>query len=224
MTSYSENIGAIAITKVGSRQVITVSAILMIIVSLFVKLSALFATIPAPIIGGILAILCGIITAVGISIIKFVNLNNTRNLFIVGVSTFCGLSFPAWFKDHPEQIGFGNNESLNRLLTVLIRNPMFVTGLLAFVLDNTIGGASDEDRGISHWINLDEGNEEEVEDESLNGSKNGDANNNTDGKIVAIPSSLRTESDLTARRVYGLPKHCNRLKWMGKLFPKCLQK
>ena len=165
---------------------------------------------PSPIIGGVLAILCGIITAVGISIIKFVNLNNTRNLFIVGVSTFCGLSFPAWFKDHPEQINFGS-EGVNRFMSVLIRNPMFMTGLLAFVMDNTIGGASDEDRGISNWINLEEEEEE--------ARKDGDVNNNSSEENVARPTI-----SLTTRRVYGLPKHCQRLQWIGNWFPLCLPK
>jgi xanthine/uracil permease len=216
VTSYSENIGAIAITKVGSRQVITVAAIIMLVISFFVKLSALFATIPAPIIGGILAILCGIITAVGISIIKFVNLDNTRNLFIVGVSTFCGLSFPAWFKDHPEQIEFGG-ESINRFMTVLIRNPMFVTGVLAFVLDNTIQGASLADRGMTKWINLaDDADHEEGSEPDLDRNNN----NHSDTETVAATS----EMDAATKRVYSLPHHCRIFERVGNWLPICMNK
>lgn len=214
VTSYSENIGAIAITKVGSRQVITVSAIIMLVVSFFVKLSALFATIPAPIIGGILAILCGIITAVGISIIKFVNLDNTRNLFIVGVSTFCGLSFPAWFKDHPEQIQFGD-DSINRFITVLIRNPMFVTGVLAFVLDNTIKGASLADRGMTKWINLNNDDDADEDGDSLDQDRN---NNNETVNVT------KSALDSVTQRVYSLPKHCRALEYVGSWLPLCMSK
>src|SRR5690606_17339667 len=117
------------------------TSFMLIFISICVKLCSFIATIPAPIIGGILAILCGVITAVGISIIRFVDLDNTRNLFIVGVSTFCGIAFPAWFNAHQEQLQLGA-DWCNRFVLVLIGNPMFVTGSLAFLLDNTIGGAS----------------------------------------------------------------------------------
>ena len=36
------------------------------------------------------------ITAVGISNLQFVDLNSSRNIFIVGVSIFFGISFPIW--------------------------------------------------------------------------------------------------------------------------------
>ena len=48
-TSYSENIGAIGVTKVGSRRVIQVGGLIMIIFGLFSKFGALFVTIPDPI-------------------------------------------------------------------------------------------------------------------------------------------------------------------------------
>jgi len=63
----------------------------MILVGLFSKLGALFLTIPQPIIGGVFCIMFGIIIAVGLSNLQFVDLNSTRNLFVLGFSLFFGL-------------------------------------------------------------------------------------------------------------------------------------
>lgn len=65
-TSYSENIGAIGVTKVGSRRVIQYAAFIMLGFGIVSKLGALFVTIPNPIIGGIFSVMFGIITAVGL--------------------------------------------------------------------------------------------------------------------------------------------------------------
>ena len=51
-TSYSENIGAIGLTRVGSRRVVQAGATLMLCLGLMGKFGALFTTIPHPIVGG----------------------------------------------------------------------------------------------------------------------------------------------------------------------------
>lgn len=51
-TSYSENIGAIGLTRVGSRRVVQAGAVIMIVLAMFGKFGALFTTIPQPIVGG----------------------------------------------------------------------------------------------------------------------------------------------------------------------------
>ena len=61
---------------------------LMIILGLFSKFGALFATIPEPIVGGIFYITFGMVTAVGLSNLQFVDLNSSRNLLILGFSLF----------------------------------------------------------------------------------------------------------------------------------------
>lgn len=126
ITSYSENISCIAMTKVASRQVVLNSALIMIGVSFFAKLCGFFSTMPAPLIGGVLFIICGIITAVGISIVQFVNLDKTRNLFIVGISIFSGICLPEYFKAHPQDIHFGL-PWLDQLVVVFITNSLIVT-------------------------------------------------------------------------------------------------
>lgn len=49
ITSYSENISCIAMTKVASRQVVLNSAVIMICVSFFAKLCGFFSTMPSPV-------------------------------------------------------------------------------------------------------------------------------------------------------------------------------
>ena len=98
-TSYSENIGAIGLTRVGSRRVVQAGALLMILLGTVSKFGALFTTIPSPIVGGMYCAMFGMIAAVGLSNLQFVDLNSARNLFILGFAFFMGLSVPAWFAD-----------------------------------------------------------------------------------------------------------------------------
>ena len=63
----------------------------MIVMGLFSKFGAVFATIPEPIVGGIFYIMFGMVAAVGLSSLQYVDLNSTRNLFILGFSIFFGL-------------------------------------------------------------------------------------------------------------------------------------
>ncbi|XP_078272603.1 xan_ur_permease domain-containing protein [Rhinoraja longicauda] len=148
-TSYSENVGALGITKVGSRVVILTSGLLMICVGLLVKIGAIFSTIPQPVIGGMLMVMFGIITAVGISNLQFVDMNSSRNIFIFGFSMFAGMVIPNWMNKHPESIQTGVLP-LDQVIRVLLTTSMFVGGFLGFFLDNTIPG-TEKERGIATW-------------------------------------------------------------------------
>lgn len=147
-TSYAENIGVIGITKVGSRRVVQIGGLMMLVLGCFGKFAALFTLIPTPVIGGMFMITFGMVTAVGLSNLQYIDLNSPRNLFILGVSLFFGLSLPMWITEH-DVINTGN-DIIDQLLSVLLSTSMFVGGLIGFVLDNTIPG-TDEERGINSW-------------------------------------------------------------------------
>ncbi|XP_042369552.1 solute carrier family 23 member 2-like, partial [Plectropomus leopardus] len=66
-TSFSENVAALGITKVGSRVVILLSGVVMILIGMVGKIGAIFTTIPTPVLGGMFLIMFGVITAAGIS-------------------------------------------------------------------------------------------------------------------------------------------------------------
>ncbi|ELU13612.1 hypothetical protein CAPTEDRAFT_122178 [Capitella teleta] len=153
-TSYTENIGAIGITKVGSRRVIQVAGVILMVSGVLGKFGALFVTMPDPIVGGVLMVMFGMITAVGISNLQFVDMNSSRNLFIFGFSMFFGLSLPQWVKTQENFINSGS-DILDQILLVLLTTGMFVGGVTGFILDNTVPGTKKE-RGMVEW------NEKEV--------------------------------------------------------------
>lgn len=151
-TSYSENIGAIGITKVGSRVVIQVAACILMIVGVFGKFGAFFSTIPEPVVGGVLSVTFGMVMAVGISNLQFVDLNSPRNLFIVGFSFYVGIAIPGYIKENPDSINTGN-DTFDQVVVVLLETSMFVGGVVGFFLDNTVPG-SREERGLTKWRDM----------------------------------------------------------------------
>jgi nucleobase transporter 1/2 len=146
-TSYSENIGAIGLTRVGSRRVVQAGAILMILLGMVSKFGALFTTIPQPIVGGMYCAMFGMITAVGLSNLQFIDLNSVRNLFILGFAFFMGLSVPEYFSGHPLTF---EPEWVSNILNTLGSTGMAIGAFVALVLDNTVPG-SDEERGLKAW-------------------------------------------------------------------------
>lgn len=93
-TTYGENIGVMAMTKVYSVYVIGGAAVLSIICSFIGKLTALIQTIPSPIIGGISFLLYGMIGTSGIRILidGKVDYSRSRNMALTSVIFVTGLS------------------------------------------------------------------------------------------------------------------------------------
>lgn len=146
-TSYSENIGAIGLTRVGARRVVQAGALIMIVLGMVSKFGALFTTIPQPIVGGMYCAMFGMISAVGLSNLQFVNLNSARNLFILGFAFFMGLSLPEYFAGNPVTLEL---EWLANIVNTLGSTGMAVGAFTAMLLDNTIPG-TDEERGLVAW-------------------------------------------------------------------------
>jgi nucleobase transporter 1/2 len=146
-TSYSENIGAIGLTRVGSRRVVQAGAVLMLGLGVFGKFGALFTTIPQPIVGGMYCCMFGMIASVGLSNLQFVDMNSARNLFILGFAFFMGLSLPEYFSANP--VSF-EPSWLSDMVNTLGSTGMAVGAFVAMALDNTIPG-SDEERGLTAW-------------------------------------------------------------------------
>jgi len=89
----------------------------------------------------------GMITAVGLSNLQFVDLNSVRNLFILGFAFFMGLSVPEYFSANP--VSF-EPQLIADVVNTLGRTGMAVGAVFALVLDNTIPG-TDEERGLTAW-------------------------------------------------------------------------
>lgn len=162
-TSYSENLGLIGLTKVGSRFVVQIAAVILILLGLFGKFGAVAASIPTPIVGGLYCTLFGLISAVGIKELTKADLNVDRNLFIAGFALFMGLSVPAYFNSDAGaallgQIGemrcLGESEwsisfasGLMDVCGSIGKTGMAVAALIGLVLDNTIP-ATAKQRGL----------------------------------------------------------------------------
>ena len=82
------------VTQVASRRVIQFGAVIMIFVGMLGKFAALFVSIPEPVVGGIFCVMFAMITAVGLSALQNVDLNSSRNLFVLGFPIFFGLALP----------------------------------------------------------------------------------------------------------------------------------
>jgi len=93
-TTYGENIGVMAITKVYSVRVIAGAAVLSIICSFIGKLTILIGTIPGAVIGGISFLLYGMIGTSGLRILvdSKVNYDKSKNIALTSVIFVVGLS------------------------------------------------------------------------------------------------------------------------------------
>jgi uracil permease len=93
-TTYGENIGVMAITRVYSVWIIGGAAVIAIALSFFAKLAALITTIPTPVMGGVSLLLFGVIAASGIRMLvetkvdysKATNLILTTVVLVIGIS------------------------------------------------------------------------------------------------------------------------------------------
>lgn len=93
VTSYGENIGVLAITRVHSVYVLAGAASFAILFSFVGKLSALIESIPSPVIGGISFLLFGVIASSGLRVmIEYqTDFNEKRNLMISSVILVIGI-------------------------------------------------------------------------------------------------------------------------------------
>jgi uracil permease len=93
-TTYGENIGVLAITKVYSTWVIGGAAIFAILLSCFGKLAAAIQSIPTPVMGGVSMLLFGVIAASGIRILVEgkVDYNKPTNLLLTSIVMGLGVS------------------------------------------------------------------------------------------------------------------------------------
>ena len=164
-TSYSENVGLIGLTKVGSRYVVQIGALMLIALGFLGKFGALAAAIPGPVVGGLYCVMFGLISAVGVQQFARCDLRSDRNLLVGGFALFMGLSVPAYFasvassetiqggqtlalyQPTHEALVSGLPDGLSRILLSIGSTGMAVAAVIGITLDNLIPGTRKE-RGI----------------------------------------------------------------------------
>lgn len=92
-TTYSEVSGAVALTKAFNPAIMTWAAISAILLAFIGKIGAFLATIPGPVMGGVMILLFGMITVIGINTLVRAgkDLATPRSLVIIAVILVCGI-------------------------------------------------------------------------------------------------------------------------------------
>jgi len=124
-TSFSQNVGLIAMTGVMSRHVVTFGAIFLIICGLIPKVGSVIRTVPIEVLGGGVIVMFGMVVAAGISMLSDVNWNR-RNMVIFAVALSVGLGL---------QLEPGAVQYLPEWLKVLAVSGLLPSALIAIVLN-----------------------------------------------------------------------------------------
>lgn len=123
-SSYSQNVGVLSMTKVINRRVIASAAILMLVLGLFPKFSALMATMPKAVVGGATVVVFGMITMTGIRLLK--DDLSQRNATIAALALALGMGssmVPGAVSGFPEG------------MQMFLTEPIMIAGVLAFALN-----------------------------------------------------------------------------------------
>lgn len=137
VTSYSQNTSLMILTKVASRAVYAVAAVMIIILGFVPKIGTVFGTLPDPVIGGVYFATFGLILAIGIKIIGTgVNLNKDRNLTVAGLSIFLGIALPYYIGQYP--IVIASATWLADILNAILGTQMVVGGIFAILFDRIL--------------------------------------------------------------------------------------
>lgn len=92
-TTYGENTSVVGMTKVASVWVIGLAAVIAICIGFFGKLSAIFSTIPSPVLGGVSLLLYGFIAVNGLKVLvkNQIDFENVRNVIVASTMLVLGL-------------------------------------------------------------------------------------------------------------------------------------
>ena len=88
-TSFSQNVGLVAMTRVMSRHVVTIGAIFLIVCGLIPKIGGIIRTIPIEVLGGGVIVMFGMVVSAGLSILSQVDWTR-RNMMIFAVALTIG--------------------------------------------------------------------------------------------------------------------------------------
>ena len=124
-TSFSQNVGLIAMTGVMSRHVVTCGAIFLIICGLIPKVGGVIRTVPIEVLGGGVIVMFGMVVAAGISMLSDVDWNR-RNMVIFAIALSVGLGL---------QLEPGAVQYLPDTLRILMTSGLLPAALIAIVLN-----------------------------------------------------------------------------------------
>ena len=134
-TSFSQNVGLIAMTGVMSRHVVTIGAIFLIAAGLIPKVGAIISSVPIEVLGGGVIVMFGMVAAAGINMLSQVNWNR-RNMMIFAISISVGLGL---------QLVPGALQHLDGTAKVLLSSGLLPAAFLAIILNLILPEEAAED-------------------------------------------------------------------------------
>jgi len=124
-TSFSQNVGLIAMTGVMSRHVVTIGAVFLILAGFIPKVGAVISTVPIEVLGGGVIVMFGMVVAAGVSMLSDVDWSR-RNMVIFAVSLSIGLGL---------QLEPGALQHLPGTAKVLLSSGLLPAAFLAIILN-----------------------------------------------------------------------------------------
>ena len=143
-TSFSQNVGLIAMTGVMSRHVVTCGAIFLIAAGLIPKIGALITTIPIEVLGGGVIVMFGMVAAAGVSMLADVTWNR-RNMVIFAVALSVGLGLQL----EPKALQY-LPDTMRILMTSGLLPAAFLAIILNLVLPEELAGEQTEELSGGH--------------------------------------------------------------------------
>ena len=133
-TTYGESVGCVAITKNASVRTIFAAACMLIVLSFITPLTAALRTIPNCVMGGVCLTLYGFIAVSGFKMFQQVDLNKSKNLFIVAAILISGIGGLAL--QIPYRVA-GDGTILNAITITSIATAL-ILGIITMVVTNAI--------------------------------------------------------------------------------------
>jgi len=124
-TSFSQNVGLIAMTGVMSRAVVTIGAIFLIVCGFLPKVGAIISSVPIEVLGGGVIVMFGMVVAAGVSMLSDV-VWNRRNMVIFAIALSLGLGLQL----EPDAL-----QHLPGTVRVLATSGILPAALIAIVLN-----------------------------------------------------------------------------------------
>ena len=130
-TGFSQNVGLVQLSGIKTRRPIFYTAGFLVILGLLPKFGACAQIIPAPVLGGAMLVMFGMVTIQGIRMLGRVDFNNEHNLLIAAMAVASGVGFSGTtlFQALPDTVGmFLNNGIVMATLVAIILNLIFNRG------------------------------------------------------------------------------------------------
>lgn len=127
VTSYTQNVGIIATTRVASRFVVQGAALILLLYGLSPKFGALLVAIPRPVLGGVFVVVCGTIVLSGLRLIAAGRAGPASDL-VAGMTLVLAVGVPVYVRS---ALGESWLTALPMLIRLAVTNPIVLAVLLA---------------------------------------------------------------------------------------------